>query len=257
MTIKYHLPGKLNSVVLFSALILFGHFFLIFAEAIQAGEPFQEIDVTRTFNAEQGLMQCKTGTAKWDGQKLVMKNTANGNCMIPISTGKLEDFRVIAKVSVDGGNNYSAGIFYGGLDGVASLPGSIFFTKTNMFGMMTVEGFQSQVEGTKTLFSIPAFGSSKDIFLLELTKVGKRYRFSVNGTMVADWNDTVSREYTVWLVLSSFGVASQGGFQDFKVYNRGASAKQDTVLTEIPDMHPDKDQPTEERTIQEDEWSDL
>jgi hypothetical protein len=226
------------SLSLFSLFLLFCLFSTLLIAAVQAGETYNEIDVTRTFDEGKGAISCETGSIVWDGHKLLMTNTKNGHCMVPISTDKLENFRVCVKVSAGGGNNYHAGIFYGDLIGTRAAPGSIFFNKVNLGGFTYIDAFQSQDNLTKSILYDP--GSSGDMVLLEMTKVDMRYRFYINGNKAADWTDTVSRQGDVRLMLGSFGTTSHGVFQDFKVYRLETSHEKDIPPKKNPDALPKK-----------------
>lgn len=228
------------SLSLFFLFLVFCLFSTLLIAAVQAGETYNEIDVTRTFDEGKGAISCETGNIVWDGQKLLMTNTKNGNCMVPISTAKLENFRVCVKVSAGGGNNYHAGIFYGDLIGTRAAPGSIFFNKVNMGGFTYIDAFQSQDNLAKSIFQTYDPGSSGDMVLLEMTKVDMRYRFYINGNKAADWTDTVSRQGEVRLMLGSFGTTSHGVFQDFKVYRLETSNEKDIPPKKKLDASPKK-----------------
>lgn len=228
------------SLSLFSLFLVFCQFSTLLIAAVQAGEIYKEIDVTKTFDQGTDKISCKTGKIVLDGHKLLMTNTKNGNCMISIATEKLDNFRVSVKVSVSGGNNYSAGIFYGDLIGTRAVPGSIFFQRVNTFGFMYIDAFMSQDNQPKSIFQTFDPGASGDIVLLEMTKVDMRYRYFINGNKVADWTDTVSRQGEVRLALGSFGTISHGVFQDFNVYRLETSHENDIPPNKKPDASPKK-----------------
>ena len=238
---KYSLIRRKWSLFLFSLGLLSSLFFVLLITAVQAGEIYKEIDVTKIFDQGTDKISCKTGKIVLDGHKLVMTNTKNGNCMISIATEKLETFRVSVKVSVSGGNNYSAGIFYGNLIGTRAAPGSIFFQRVNTLGFMYIDAFMSKDNQPKSIFQTSDPGSSGDMVLLEMTKVDMRYRFFINGNKVADWTDRVSRQGEIKLALGSFGTTSHGVFQDFKVYRLEKSHEKDIPSKKKPNASPKRE----------------
>jgi len=175
----------------------------------------------------------------------------NGACMVPISTGKLENFRVTAKVSVSGGRNYHAAIHLK----TGEATGSIFLSKYLALGMMACVIFQSTEGNTKIIKSPALMQSTANMDRFEITKVGKRHRFFFNGQLFADWIDTISREFEVWLQLGSIVDPGQGVFQDFKVYKLEAPEGEDRLSEERPSAPPKKkDKPSEKEKIGDDEW---
>jgi len=238
---------------------------LVFGPHVAAAENEQglnETDVTRVLDKGKGAIPCEAGNIEWDGNNLFMTTTGNGNCMVQISTDKVENFRVTARVGASGGTNYSVGIFCGILNGAEAAPGSIFFIKMNTVGIMTHEVFQVQEgnavfgqEGNKTnsVLSSPVGGSTGGMDLLEMTKVYKQHSFFVNGNKVADWADTASRNSKVWLTVGSIGSGSKGVFQDFRVYKLEESDEKDIPPKEKPISPPKKkEEPLDDVEIPDD-----